>query len=675
MQWEAWYTLIIMVTALCVLASDVVQSYVVTSAALALVWGVGIINDTQALSGFSNHGVIAIACLFVIMAEISRMSLVKSAMMLVLGEGSARISLMRLQVVVGLLSGFLNNTPVVALLIPIVRDWSRDKIFSDGQRYPPSKFLLPMSYATIAGGLVSMIGTSTNLIIQGGLEERGLDGMGLMEISFIGLPMLLVVICATQLWIFRWLPNTVGLFRFAKERGFLTCVELSEGLFDSVEQPTVAHAAAYMGLASDSILEILRPKAMDEDGSPRQPAVPRAASATVLGSPTTPTASPQIPRATSLGLTQIDELEAGNHAAESAASHAAENGSVMSQAESHTLIELDMIRPGEEMAVLEARPDDVMARGDCLVLTCSPEQLAMLRQKNLTVMGTDLKDFNDFELMELVMAPTNRFIDQPIWGEGFRRYYGCKVLAVRRAGENVLRLESQRWQAGDTALIVVSPGALSQKEGDFMVTTTVGQRVDWVTSRRDICIIAFFFSVISLSLMGIVSFVRAMFLMVVTLLAGRFIEANRSLSALDGGVLLIVSTSLGFAHAVETSGLAEAIASQIVSFNAPPIAAYFLSGLVATIVTEAITNNAAAAVMLPIVLRLAEDLGVSWKPFAVGLMVSCSTSFANPVGYATNTMVYGPGGYKFRDFLRVGLPLDFTFLIVHTALVPLIWPF
>jgi di/tricarboxylate transporter len=486
------------------------------------------------------------------------------------------------------LSAFLNNTPVVALFIPVVNDWC-GKL-----RISPSKLMIPLSYGAIFGGICTLIGTSTNLVVNGLLvANTDHPGLGLLDITWIGLPCAIagtVFLLVTHRWL---LPE--------------------------------------------------RKPVLDESDDLRQYTVE------VTVPPGSPLAGKSVEKA---GLRHLPGLY---------------------------LVEI--LRNGHLLTAVS--PRETLQEKDQLVFVGIVDSIVDLHRLRGLQPATDQvfkleTPRSERCLIEAVVSNTCPLLGQTIREGQFRTEYNAVVLAVARNGERLQgKIGDIRLQAGDTLLLEAHPGFLEQQRisRNFYLISSIPDSEPLRHEKAPLAIVILSIMVL-LAAFGWLSMLKAATLASIAMLATGCCSPVRALRSIEWSVLLVIAAALGIGQALESTGAAGAIASSLITIagDNPWIALAVVHGIT-TLLTEVITNNAAAALMFPIALALSQNLGVNFIPFVMAIMVAASASFATPIGYQTNLMVYGPGGYKFTDFMRVGIPLNLLFWVITVSLTPLIYPF
>src|SRR5690554_3569748 len=588
MEWEVAFTLLLLVLVLGTLVFTRLAADLVLMTSLVVLVVTGILTPASALAGFANPGVITIATLYVVAAGLKETGAVQWIARRLLGHPkSAAGAQARLVAPTGLLSAFMNNTAVVAMFIPAVQDW--------GQRLgiSPSKLLIPLSYATILGGTCTLIGTSTNLVVDGLLQSRLDINLGLFELAWVGLPLLVVGGTFLVLFANRLLPDRGGLSEELEEvREYGVEVEvLSPG-------PLVGLTVAQAGL-----------------------------------------------RALKYGyLTEID-------------------------------------RQGRLITAVE--PDRMLQAGDRLYFVGAPECASELRRiqglkpANGSVHKLEVENHQRC-LVEVVLGPEFAALGQTIRDSRFRTRINAVILSVSREGRRVPgKLGDITFRMGDTLLLEASEQFVAQYRfrRDFLLVSALNDSTppDFHKAPRALGILGV---MVLLSASGLLSILEAAFLAAGGMILAGCLTASRARRSVDLPVLVVIAASFALGNAMTVTGAAEWVASSLLSFGPlTPWVALALVYVLTAAFTEMITNNAAAVLMFPIALAISEQLGVSVLPFAIAVMFAASASFITPLGYQTNLMVYGPGRYRFTDYVRIGTPLSLLVGVVAVGLIPLVWGF
>ena len=586
MTLAAGFTLLVVAVTVFFIARDTVSPDVVLGAALVALAASGVIDVETALSGFSNPAIATIAAMFIVAAGLRATGVLEVVSdRLFRGVETLTPALFRTTVSTAAISAFVNNTPVVAMAMPAVGSWSRRT------RISPSKILIPTSYASILGGVCTLIGTSTNLVSDGLLRSHGLAGLDFFELARIGVPAAVIGIIYLVFVAPRLLPERVTLRDLDGDLRRYTAE------FEVIEP------------------SVLTGKTVEQAGLRRLPG---------------------------LFLVSIER----------------ETGTIAPVGPGVRLFPADRLTFA---GVLETIVDLRKFRG--------LEPVA--EEKRHERPGSA-------ELHEAVVSQGSPLIGTSIRDANFRGRYNAAVIAVHRHGERIAsRLGDIVLRPGDTLLVEAGPGFTRafRDSRDFYLVS----RVDESQPLRHDRMLA---SVAVLALVVITASLRVFPITIAALGGAILMVALRCLTpgeakrAVDWSVLIMIGAALGIAQALESSGAAELIGSGIVVAGSGLGPIGVLSGvLIASMVlTELVSNTAAIALMFPIALSAAAQLGIDPRSFLIGATIAASFSFSTPIGYQTNLMVYGPGGYRFRDFTRVGVPLQLILLLLSIGLIPLIWP-
>jgi di/tricarboxylate transporter len=595
---DAWITIAVVAGLVGALASDFGRPDLVLLSGLSVLLITGVITPSQAFEGFSNGAVLTVGALYVVAGGVQHTNAL-AVLDRVLFAGTDRLSplLARFMVPTSLLSGLLNNTPIVAMLIPRLQEWA------DTHDIPASKLMIPLSYAAITGGMMTLVGTSTNLIVAGLMEAEGYEPLHLFDVTWIGVPAALVVIAYFVLGGHRLLPDRGTSAPVVEEK-------MDQDMFEvkvTMQSPMVGRTVAEAGLRDlgDAYLTHIR-----REGHVRQ-ATPR------------------------LVLEQGDIITF--------------NGRLAAR-------ERLLKRPG----LKRNTPD--------------PNGTAPLRYRTLP-------------LYEAVIAESSDLVGQTLQEANFREEYQGVVLGIQREDQPVTSpVGATELQAGDL-LIVEAPNEFEKRwssgsreefylvaprDGQARQETEAADEVDDDRSGRAPLALLLTGSMVLAAAVGLVPIVSAAFVAALLMILTGCVTTAEAQQALNVQVLVVIAAALGIGKAIEATGLAQAAASGMLNATQGfgPVAALIVIYLITNLLTEIITNNAAAVLMLPISMATASTLGA--PPIAFGLIVAgaASASFLTPIGYQTNLMVMGPGGYRFRDYARVGWPVT---LLVMTTSVSVIW--
>jgi di/tricarboxylate transporter len=600
---EGLMTLAVVIFMIAALVMEFAAPELILSSALAVLIITGVLTPAEALDGFSNTGVVTVGVLFIVSAAIQNTGALNHFVSLFLGRNRKEgISLLMLRMMtpIAFLSAFVNNTPIVVIFAPIIKRWS-EKL-----RLPASKFLIPLSYATVLGGICTLIGTSTNLVVHGLMIENGIRGLSMFELTKIGVPCTIAGLLYLAFIGKKILPERKDVRAMVTENSKEYVVEMK-----------VKKGCELIG------------KNVEEAG--------------------------------------LRNLRG--------------------------LFLLDIERDGKSLGPIT--PKEVIEEEDRLVFVGVPSAVVDLQEiHGLVPAAHEMfeKDFSKMRthLVEAVVSSGSPVLNKTVKECNFRAKYGAGVVAVHRNGERInAKVGSIRLKAGDTLLLFTDEKFIQnwKDSQDFYLISYIKDRPPNVQHKA--------YLVLGISVLMILGAtlgesgklpklagesisilhcaIAAVFLMLLTkCLPGP--EARRSIK---WDVLITIACSFGISKALQNSGTADYIGSWILksatTFGA--VGALAVVYLLTMLITELLTNNAAAALVFPIALSTASQLGVDPRPFLIAVTVAASASFMTPIGYQTHLIVQGAGGYKFSDYFKVGLPLNILVALVALFVIPKFWSF
>ncbi len=601
MGWEAWFTLGLIAMMIVALERQWGPTDLVLLATLTLLVTVGAVAERwlgkpvalpsprDAFAGLGNEAVLTVGVLFVVAAGLTATGAVQMLTRpLLLRATTARSAQFRLLLPIALLSAFMNNTPIVAMFLPVIGDLCKK------HRISPSKLFIPLSYATVLGGVITIIGTSTNLLINGLLIDAGYPGLKLFDIAWVGLPVATVGMVYLLFFSRRLLPDrkpAIGPGEDPREYSVEMIVEAGSGLVGQTLE-----AAGLRHLPGLYVMEIERAGQL----------LPAVASTERLHAND---------RLVFIGV--IDSI-----------------------------IDLQKIR-GLKLATNQVFKLDG-ARSDRV-------------------------------LIEAVVSNTCPLLRQTIREGRFRSVYNAAVIAVARNGQRLRKKVGDIiLQPGDTLLLEAHPAFVSQQRNnrDFFLVSTIPGAKPPRHEKAWLSLVLLVLMVVLASMQWLSMF-NAALIAAGLLILGRCCTGGEARRSVDWSVLVSIAAALGIGRAMQISGAAPAMAGGFLSLmgSNPWVSLAAVYG-VTILFTEVMSNNAAAAVIFPLAMATAARVAPGHPmAFIAAVMIGASCGFASPLGYQTHLMVAGPGGYRFGDFLRIGLPLDVMCGIVTIALAPLIWPF
>ena len=588
MSVEAWFTLAVIAACFGVLISNRVAPDITMMGGLTLLFVTGVLKPAEALNGFSNEGMITVAVLYVVVAGLRDTGAVSWIAQYLLGRPkSTPHAQLRMMVPVASLSAFLNNTPLVAMMIPALQDWARRHQLS------VSKLLIPLSYAAIAGGTCTLIGTSTNLVVNGLLIKGHHGGLHMFELAWIGVPLTIIVIGLVVV-LSRWLlPERVAaITQFADARGYT--VEM----LVSPSGPLVGKTIEQAGLRHLPGLYLVEIDRGDQ----------------VLPAPT-----------------PLERLQADDR----------------------------LVFAGVVESVVDLQKINGLAPATNQIF-----KLSMPRPERC--------------LIEAVISENCPVVGKSIRAGRFRSLYNAAVIAVSRRGEQIkMKIGDIVLQPGDTLLLEAHPSFVDQQRNsrDFYLVSQLEGSTPLRHEKAPTAILIMAAMVVLVTF-DLLSMLKGALLAGGLMLLTRCTSGRMVRRSVDWQILVVIGASIGIGEALQTTGAAQAIAGDLLSLvGTDPLMVLLMVYVLTAVFTNIVTNNTAAVLMFPIAMAISAKLGVSYMPFVITIMVGASMSFATPIGYQTNLMVLGPGGYRFMDYFNLGVPLTIVVGILILLIVPQVWPF
>lgn len=582
MSGDEWITLGVLVGMLGLLAADRFPPAGVVFAATFTLLLTDVIDTEQAFSGFSNSAPLTVAALYILAKGAQKTGMLAALTSRLLGTGQGSGTMTRLLAPTATASTVFPNTPLVAMLMPDVISWCRNRGIS------PSRFLMPISFATLLGGVVTVLGTSTNLVVSGLLDRDGGSPLGVFEMTSVGLPVALVGTTFLIVFGHRLVPERLSPAQTAdlEAREFSVTMQVIAG--GPLDGRTVAEAGL-RDLSGVFLVSIDR------------------------------------------GVTVVSPV---------APDRRIDGGDVLTFVGNvDNIVDLQRIRG-----------------------------LRSTEERHLLAVGTRPSD----TYFEAVVGRSSPLLGKTIKEAEFRGTYQAAVVAIHRSGHRVEgKIGEIRLRHGDTLLLLAAPGFRRnwQDKHDFLLVAKVGGESPSATAKAPIVALATA-AVIVLAATDVLPILEGSLLAAAALIATRTLSFSEARDAIDLDVVILIASAFGLGAAMETTGLATRVADGLTgAFDGFGEFGIVFGIVVATAaLTELVTNNAAAVVMFPIAVASAEPAGVDPRSMAIAVAIAASASFLTPIGYQTNTMVYGPGGYRFTDYARVGFPLT-AIALVGTAVL------
>ncbi len=587
---------VIIVIALVLFITEFFPIDVTALVVLGLLLIFGLVTPNESLSGFSNPAVITIGCLFIMSYALQKSHVLEYVIINInkILDKSQTLGMVVYLFCIGIASAVVNNTAIVAIFMPITIR------LADKYNISPSKVLIPLSYAAILGGTLTLVGTSTNLIVNSILVDSSGISLGMLEFAKFGIIKFVI--------------------------GLIYIFTIGHKLLPS----RVAKSSSITDYSLDGYLTEFK----INENSPL------------------------------CGKTLLDRKINENY----------------------DVIVLDVLRGGEiitsNLRNLVLKQEDILfVKGsfDNFQRLKEIEKLSLLIDEKLT---QEELEQEDNILAECLITDNSELIGQTLQEANFRRSFGSFVLAIRREGEVIRRKLSQFILKPFDTLLVYGPqdrvNQLASREG-FIVLGKVNASLDshplWWLS-----IFTILFAVV-MAIFKIIPIVVGVILGVIALLIARVITPNEAYSSVHWQVIIVIAAFLPMGAAMKKTGLDEIIGNfigNIVNLFPVDLIPYFLLAiiyLITMVLTEIASNVATAIIMTPIALTLATQFGFDPRPFIFAVCYAASASFITPIGYQTNLMVFGPGGYRYSDYIKVGLPLGIILWITSVFVIPMIWPF
>ena len=592
MSWDVFPLAFVAILLVWLLVSFVREKWspdVVAAIAVAALLVSQVLAPSDVLGVLSNSAPATIACMFVLSAALERTGCIDALgnwLGNLVGDNPVRV-LAGLMITALVISAFLNNTPVVAILTPVAIALAKRA------SSPPSKLLIPLSFATVLGGMLTMIGTSTNILVDGVARKAGLEPFGMFEITPAALVFCVVGFAYLMLFSNRLLPDRDTLSKQLRpdlDRTFMT------ELLVPHDSPVIGKSLSEAQLNGGSGLQVLK-----------------------------------------------------------------------------------IFRDHQQLS--EPTGDTTLQAGDLLILHGQVKDMVHVRERNRLTFNRgeafETVSSHDVILAEAIVGRGSRYSHRPMRDLDLTARYGIAVLAVHRQDENIQgNLDELHLQFGDVLLVEGTPAQIKRfaDNGELISLNTVQERA-YRRDKAPIAIIATL-AVMLLAAFELMPIEGLAMIACAVVIATRCLDIEDAYKAVDWKILSLIFGMLAISIAMDKVGLIDLIVSQTMAVipTSNPLLILGFVYLLTTTLTEILSNNAVAVLVTPVAIGIAHSLGLDPRPFVVAVMFAASVSFATPIGYQTNTFVYNAGGYRFSDFMRIGIPLNILMVGVAMLVIPLVWP-
>ncbi len=579
-----WFTLLVLAVVVGGMLREVAAPDLIVMAGLFALAAVGVLNPTETFQGFANPAVATIGALFIVSRGLRETGVLHEAVVRLFGRARSEAgAMLRMCPPMAAMSAFLNNAPIVAMMTPVVIDWCRR------HGHSPSRFLIPLSYATMLGSTTTMIGTSVNLAVAGLLLERDMPEMGFFELAPAGLAIAAVGLVYLLLVAPRLLPDrqSLGDALGERRREYTAAMRVEEG--SRLDGQTIEEA----------------------------------------------------------GLRHLPGL---------------------------FLVEID--RDGGSISPVG--PSEVLRGGDRLVFAGVVSTIVDLQRLPGLRLDTDDDAAGvDRRLIEAVISASSPLIGNSVRDANFRTVYDAAVVAVHRNGERVGgKIGEIVLRPGDTLLLQAGEGfsRAHRNSPDFYLVSELPDSQPLRRSKASLALIILA-GMVGVVVAGVLPISIASFIAAGALVLTRCINGPTARASVDWSILIVIGAGFGIALGMDKTGAADGVARLLVGSAGElgPLATLAAVYVVTLLLAEMLHHAAAAAIVFPIAVSAAAQVGADPRGFVMAVALAATCAFANPTTYQTHLIVYGPGGYRFRDFVRVGLPLDILCGITALVIVPWWW--
>jgi len=622
-------TYIVLIGVLIAFIREKIPPYLVAMTGMVILLAVGAISTNDMLAVFSNSAPITIACMFIISTALDQTGVIDAIgrYLLKLSGINIYLGIFMMFSFILLIAFFINNTPLVIIMTPVIL------VFAEKMKKSASKYLIPLSYTAILGGTCTLIGTSTNILVNGIVIEHGYEAFTMFEITGAGLTLALAGLAFMALTSRFLLPDRIPaaseLMDHEPVKRFM-----AEAVIPN-DSPFIGHSLNEIQFSDNENCEVIDLVRQDRGTRLTQP----------------------VQTNMNRKKTFFQKLFPGK-------------------------ITTDTTEP--QLSVITSFRDITLEANDRLVFKLTKDDIIELQQNTgirFEEKKTNAK--NNFteeplKIAEGFIPPTSAFIGRRIKDLRLRRGYDCYVVAVSRKDKHITGdLPNIILQEGDSLIIEGVPSNIDRLfENGHILNISMMRQLSFNPSKAPIAL-GILIGIVLLNTLGFMPIAGLSMIGALIVILTGCVTPDRAYKAIDWRILLLIFGMLGVGSAIQNTGAGNLVVSNVVSLIDDLGPLYVLAAvyLLTSLMTEIVTNNAVAIILTPIAIGIATALGYDPRPFVVAVMFAASTSFATPIGYQTNTFIYTIGGYKFTDFLKIGIPMNILMFALSMVVIPLFWSF